>query len=155
MGGSITTKFFICVSCKQGTLFQSHQTAFKVRTLIVILSYPIILRYHFSFPWCPSNALCSKRIQSRVTTVVSDPVSCLRSCHGCSQKFPALRTLRKCDWGKTLLSLFCASDPSGQSIQLHAESCKGSKQEASKFARGEFLRFANFDHYQQLSFLFT
>ena len=100
MGGSVTTKFLVCVSCKQGILLQSHQTAFRVRTLTVVLSYPVVLRYHLSFTQCPSNAFCSKRIQSRVTTVVRDPVSCLRSCHGCSWKFPALRTLQECGWGK-------------------------------------------------------
>lgn len=53
--------------------------------------------------------------------------------------------------GRTLLSLFANLIHMDRVFSLHAESCKGSKQEASKLASSEFLRYADFN---QLAVLF-
>nr|XP_030708884.1 uncharacterized protein LOC115851281 isoform X2 [Globicephala melas] len=53
--------------------------------------------------------------------------------------------------GRTLLSLFANLIHMDRVFSLHAESCRGSRQEASKLASSEFLRYADFN---QLAVLF-
>jgi hypothetical protein len=62
----------LCVFPTNKNIFlHNHNTTIKIRKLILMHLYHVILRSYSHSAHCPSNVLYSKRIQSRITHCIS------------------------------------------------------------------------------------